>query len=398
MRVLYLAPGPPSPTTGGGSLRMFQMIKFLGRRVELDLVAPAGPGADAAEQLCKPYCAEVEFVSPRFRPALRRLVRLGPYETDAALLEAVHRRLRTGAYEAIHVEKPAMLPYVPTGHGIPIILDTWAYGLAGARRALRHERGVLTRLRNLVQLVRFAAFDRFCWPELHAVLVVSEIDRVRCSRDRPGQLAVVVPNGVDCETFRPKPMHPGGPPALLFSGDMSFAPNVEAAVFLATRLFPEIQRGRPDARLLLVGRRPTGRLQKVARPGITVIGEVPDMLPYLQDATLYLAPLFTGAGTRTKLLEAMAAALPVITTSTGIEGIEAAPGKEVLVADTPRDLVAATLAMLEDPNRARAFGTAGRRLVERHYDWSMTLKPLEALYGPGLCRHPEAAAQTVVHR
>lgn len=380
MRLLFLAPALPSPTAGGGALRMYHLVRYLGARFPVDLVAPAGEGSGEAEAAVRSACAEVELVPLAPGALRRRLLRLGPYERDPALAEAVRRRLGQGGYGAIQVEKPAMLPYLPSDVRIPVVLDTFAYGLAGAWRALRGERGLLTRGRNLLRLTRFAAFDACGWPALHCILVVSEVDRRRCLADRPGQAVLLVPNGVDCAAVRPGASRTPGPPVLLFTGDMGFDPNILAAETLAREIFPAIRRVHPDAELHLVGRSPAPRVLALRAPGILVTGPVPDMLPHLQGATLYLAPLTTGAGTRTKLLEALAAGLPIVTTPIGLEGIEAADGQECLLADDPGGLAAATLRLLADPAERSRLGAAARRLAERRYDWPQCLAPLEGLY------------------
>lgn len=384
MSLLFLAPNPPSPRTGGGSLRMYQMVRFLGERYDLDLVAPALPGFEGAERLLRGSCRTMEFVPPSAGGAWRRAIRLGPYERDPALAGVIHRRLASQAYIAVQVEKPAMFPYLPADTRIPIILDTWAFGLTGAFRALRHERGISTRARNLLRLVRYSAFDAFCWPATYCILVVSEADRQRWLRARPDRNVLVVPNGVDSAMIRPAPFRDAGPPVIVFTGDMGFTPNVEAALLLASQIFPEVHRSFPDAELRLVGRNPDPRLLALCGPGVTVAGEVADMIPHLHAGTLYVAPHFTGSGTRTKLLEAMAAGLPIVTTSIGIEGIEAGHDREVLIADDPAATAGAVLSLLKDPARRRRLGEAARRLAEERYDWSHCLAPLENLYA-GSC-------------
>jgi glycosyltransferase involved in cell wall biosynthesis len=167
---------------------------------------------------------------------------------------------------------------------------------------------------------------------------------------------------------------------------MGFDPNVDAAILLATRLFPEIRRRHPDAELRLVGRNPDGRVRALSGPGITVTGEVHDMLPYLHAATVYVAPHFTGAGTRTKLLEAMGAGLPIVTTSIGIEGIDAKRGHDALLADDPSALVEAVLRLLGDTAARDRLGAGARRLAEERYDWSRCLAPLATLYAELLPR------------
>ncbi len=387
MRLLLLAPSPPHPTRGGGALRMFHMIRFLGERFQLDLVAPALEGAEEADRLLRESCRDLEFVRPSHAANWRRGLRLGPYQKDSALADAISRRLSHQTYTAIQLEKPAMLPYLPSGIRIPIILDTWAFGLTGARRALRHQTGMLTRARNLLRLIRFSAFDAFRWPDTHCILVVSEEDRKRCLRKLPKRNVLVVPNGVDCSTLRPGPFIESGPPSLVFTGDMGFEPNVDAALLLATRIFPEISRIHPDASLHLVGRNPDPRLSAISTPGITVTGKVEDMLPYLQAATVYVAPLTTGAGTRTKLLEAMASGLPIVTSSVGIEGIEAVVNRDVVIADDAAKTIAAVLRLLEAPAERHRLGAAARELAEQRYDWPCCLAPLESLYSELVANH-----------
>jgi glycosyltransferase involved in cell wall biosynthesis len=359
---------------------MFHMVRFLGQRFAVDLVALAGEPAEETQRLLKESCADMEFVPPSPGGWRRRLLRLGPYEKDPALADSVRRRLASGAYAVVHVEKPAMLPYLPAGTSVPIILDTFAYGLAGAWRALRHEAGLPARARNLLRLVRFAAFDAFCWPETHCILVVSEVDRQCCLRERPGRNVLVVPNGVDCGAVRPAPSRDAGRAVLVFTGDMAFDPNVQAACTLASHVFPAVRRLYPDADLRLVGRNPSPRVLALREPGVTVTGSVPDMIPHLHAATVYAAPIATGAGTRTKLLEAMAAGLPIVTTRVGIEGIDAVDGQQVILADDPEAFTAAVLRLLAEPSERQRLGAAARRLVEERYDWTRCLAPLEPLY------------------
>ncbi len=359
---------------------MLHMVRFLAERFEVDLVAPAIDGVEETDRLLKGVCADMEFVPPVPTSWLQRAGQLGPYGIDSALQEAVHRRLASKQYGAAQLEKPAMIPYLPVDTRVPIVLDVWAYGLAGPLRALRHERGLFTRIRNLIRVIRFGLYDAFCWPETACILVVSEEDRARCARNRPGRKVLVVPNGVDCAAVTPGPPQPPGPPVVLFSGDMGFEPNVVAAELLALRLFPQIRQARPDAELRLVGRNPGPRVKRLAGPGITVTGEVADMLPHLRAAAVYVAPHFTGAGTRTKLLEAMAAGCAIVTTGIGLEGIEAVPGRDLVVANDVPSLSAAVVRLLGDPGERARLGTSARRLVEVRYDWSRCLAPLDLLY------------------
>jgi glycosyltransferase involved in cell wall biosynthesis len=384
--LLFLAPAPPHPSGGGGALRMAQMLRFLGSRYRVEVIAPRLAGSEASAAWLKQYGVQMTLVTPA-SSRLRRWLRLGPYEVDARLEAAIHRRLGEGDVGAVLVQKMAMLPYLPKSalpKGVlpPVILDLWAYGLIGIRRALRHERGLGSRLRNLLRLIRFRFFN-VRWPDAKAVLLVSRVDEQRCLEDHPGSPTVMVPNGVDCSAIVPaaSPAHDASP-ILLFTGDMGFDPNIEAAERLARTVFPAIRSRFPAARLQLVGRNPGPRVQSLAGDGVEVTGGVPDMLPYLQQAAIYLAPLHSGAGTRTKLLEAFAAGLPVITTPTGLEGIEAEAGKELLLAADDAAMADAAVALLADDAKRQALGAAARELAEQRYDWQACFTPLQQILDP----------------
>lgn len=379
-RLLFLAPAPPSDRHGGGALRMLHLLRYLGSRYEVDLIAPALDGVEDSRRLLKNVCAEMVFVPSQGPGLLDRIGHISPYVKDRALTDVVRERLESGTYGAVQLEKPAMIPYVPSDVAVPLVLDTWAYGLAGPLRALRIGSGEISRPRQLMRLIKFGLFDRFCWPAIHSLLVVSEEDRTRCERARPWQRVLLVPNGVDCRTILPKPDHRAASPVLLFTGDMGFEPNIDAATFLASDLFPAVRREFPQAELRLVGRNPSRAVRRLEGSGIQVTGAVPAMLEHLHAATIYVAPHFTGSGTRTKLLEAMAAGLPIITTSIGIEGIKVQPGRDLVVADQAADMIESIHTLLASQTDRERFGRAARHMAEVWYDWSSCLWPLEPLY------------------
>jgi glycosyltransferase involved in cell wall biosynthesis len=322
----------------------------------------------------------MEFVAVKGPGVLNRLAQIGPYVKDRALAAAVRERLASRKYGAVQLEKPAMLPYVPSESRIPLVLDIWAYGRPALLPVLRSENGCVGRARGLLRVFELSLFQKWCWPEIHCLLVSSDDDRVRCERARPEQRTLVVANGVDCQTVMPKTDYAASPPVLLFTGDMGSEPNVEAATVLATEVYPVVRRDYPNLELRFVGRHPDPRIRKLAANGIVVTGAVPDIQPHLHAASIYVAPYFTRASTRTRLLEAMAAGLPIITTPMGIEGIRAQAGRDLIVEDTAADIVESIQTLLACPSDRERFGRAARHLAEIKYDWPRCLWPLEPLY------------------
>src|SRR5262249_11929239 len=158
---------------------------------------------------------------------------------------------------------------------------------------------------------------------------------------------------------------------LVFSGSMDWHPNEDAILYFIDTILPRIRRDVPGASLAVVGRNPSARLRAAAeRAGVLVTGTVDDVRPFVREADVYVVPMRAGGGTRLKLFEALALAKPVVSTSIGAEGLALAPGREVLIADAPRDFACAVVSLLRDPQRRRALGLAGRRLVEQRYSWA----------------------------
>src|SRR5262249_35666471 len=148
-------------------------------------------------------------------------------------------------------------------------------------------------------------------------------------------------------------------------------PNVTAAIFLAREVFPQVRRRFPDARLQIVGRNPPPEVQSLgALPGVEVTGGVPDVKPYLRGAHLLAVPLEAGGGTRLKILEAFASGLPVGSTPTGCEGLQATHGEHLVIARREQ-FAEGVLAVLADPAWGSALAARARALAQSRYDWNI---------------------------
>ena len=203
---------------------------------------------------------------------------------------------------------------------------------------------------------------------------------------------MLIPNGIDLNDYeipRPNDQIPiaslpflaPNPYILLFTGKMDYRPNVDAALWFAEEIFPRIRAAQPEAQFVVAGQKPHPRLDRLRQqPGIVITGAVPDLRPYLEAATVYVAPLRMGGGTRFKLLEAMAVRKPIVSTRFGAEGFDVTEGRELLLADTPAEFAAAVLDLLKDEAKRASLGEAARRFVEQGYDWAAILPKVEAAY------------------
>jgi glycosyltransferase involved in cell wall biosynthesis len=215
-----------------------------------------------------------------------------------------------------------------------------------------------------------------------ALLTVSEQEAAYFSALGANNVQVVA-NGVDCQAYADLPLgRSGSTPVLLYVGPMSWEPNFRAVQFLATEVMPKVRARFPEARLRVVGSNPSPAALALNRlPGVDILGAVPAMTPHLLDAHVLAVPLESGGGTRLKILEALAAGLPVVSTPVGCEGLRVTCGEHLLVAN--RDRFAERLcSLLADPALGRQLAANARALARRQYDWgALSVRACEAVAG-----------------
>jgi glycosyltransferase involved in cell wall biosynthesis len=236
----------------------------------------------------------------------------------------------------------------------------------------------------------YAARTAAKWETLEREILAAAFGHVVCSARERDQLQHIAPqariavvgNGVDIDHFAGA--GGGARRDLVFVGSMDYYPNVEAATAFSRQTWPLVRQRVPDARLLIVGANPGPTVLALAElPGVLVTGTVPDVRPYYRDALAAIVPLRTGGGTRLKILEAMAAGVPVISTPLGAEGLDVTPGRDILIAP-PDDAEAWTghvLALADPSNPIRpALVAAALDLARTHYDWEALGRTLRETY------------------
>ena len=244
---------------------------------------------------------------------------------------------------------------------------------------------------SFVQWQRLTAFERRIARSAHATLCVSSQDAVAVGRlDRAIHPNVIL-NGIDLAAYQSprgashlhaeRPISISQSPTLVFTGKMDFRPNIDAMLWFGREVFPLVRQSLPQARLLIVGQRPSPRLDPLrGEAGITLTGEVDDVRPYIAQAGAYVVPLRVGGGTRFKLLEAMAMRRPIVSTSLGCEGFDVKSGQELLIADTPADFAAAAARLLSDPALSAQLARRAFDFVSATYDWGAIVPKLERVY------------------
>ncbi len=209
---------------------------------------------------------------------------------------------------------------------------------------------------------------------------------------------VSIGNGVDLNYFQPDRAFaspfPSGKRPIVMTGLMDYRPNIEGAQWFATQVLPNLLRTIPSLQFFVVGANPPPGLL-ADMPGVTVVGRVPDMRPYLAHAEVVVAPLQIARGVQNKVLEAMAMRRPVVATTAATRALAVTPQRHVLIEDEP-DAFADAVLRTFDPITAAGLAFLGRRYVERHHDWSRSLADFDRLLESG-APAPLAAPQTLPH-
>jgi glycosyltransferase involved in cell wall biosynthesis len=258
---------------------------------------------------------------------------------------------------------------------LPVVLDAHNVYSQIASRASLEAGNPLTRAYLWREASLLGRFEREAARAVRRVLCVSPEDAVYFQQH--GASTVLAPNGVETSRYEAFPLNRSSlPPTILYIGAMSWLPNVSAAKYLAETIFPLIRRRVEGVRLQIVGKNPPTELRALHRPPeIEILGEVPDILPYLAQATVQVVPLESGGGTRLKILESFAAGLPVVSTRVGCEGIAAVHDEHLLVAE--RDAMPEqVLRLLQNPQRALEIAGQARRFVKERYDWASSTQPM----------------------
>jgi glycosyltransferase involved in cell wall biosynthesis len=183
---------------------------------------------------------------------------------------------------------------------------------------------------------------------------------------------------------------------VLFFGALNYFPNEDGVLWLLREVWPLVERSSPAARLKIVGQHPTSGILALRGPRIEIAGKVDDLRPHLASASVCIAPLRIGGGTRFKIVEAMAMSKPVVSTSLGAEGLDVEPGRHLLIGDDAASFAAAVSRVLADPELGAGLGRNGRALVEARYSWDWAARSLEALYRQVLADARAARARKVI--
>ena len=389
MNVLFLSQIVPYPPHGGVLQRGYHLVRELGRRASVHLLAFVHPDELRTEAMVEEsravlgeFCERIEYfplwakASPAHKAAALAASAFSPQpfseiaHRSAAIERRVAESLRTGPYDVVHVDTVALSQFVDLDKpAVPSVLTHHNIESMLMERRASVEHRPLARQYLQRETAKLRSYEVHMSPRYDVNIVVSPDDGQTLAARVPGVRTAVVPNGVNVEYFTPDPTQET--PALVYTGGMNMFANRDAVTYFLDEIWPLIRKRLPDTKFFAVGQDPPKELRAYAArdPNVIVTGFVDDIRPYVRKAAVYVVPLRVGGGTRLKVLDAMAMGKAMVSTSIGCEGIAVKPGEHLMTADTPETFAQATITLLGDRVQRLSLGRAARDLVERRYAW-----------------------------
>jgi glycosyltransferase involved in cell wall biosynthesis len=342
------------------------------------------------------YCRDVTLVSnPYGRGVSKRLLQLRSFASTQSferrrfrvpgLQQALDRLLRTKPFDIVNLEFSFLghcnLRQTPLGYRLPaLIVDSHNIDYDLARQCSRAG-GLARRLYAGANWRKLRREELATYRDADGVYLCSVADQQRLLDQVPEARTLVIPNAADVEYYRPRSTDPSPDGrTVVFFGLLSYFPNVDGVTHFVREIWPRIVEVHPNARFKIIGGQAPRSLQAFARPGVELTGFVTDLRPHLAEAAAVVVPLRLGGGTRLKVVEAMAMGKAIVSTTLGVEGIEAVPGRDLLVEEQPGAFADAVNRLLAEPSLAARIGQSARQLAVQRYDWSGAARALESFY------------------
>jgi len=393
MKALFLMSQIPFPPDAGAKIRTFNLIKRLSIHHDIDLIAFGDQKIELSKiKAMKEFCKEVILIPKNRFNRIRlfsNLFSFYPYTIKKYYSNKMKKTVQTmtgqSRFDLIHCDSLQMSLNVVSLSGVPKILTEHNIESRILQRYAQTEKNPFKKIYIYLQWKKLAHYEFTVCKEFDHCITVSEQDKQYLARFMPAEKISVVPNGVDTEYFKSqehKVTRSQEEDAMVFTGSMDWLPNEDALCYFFSEIYPLIKRDVRQVSMSVVGRSPSKRILTYAENDSTIriVGRVEDVRPFVAQADIFVVPLRIGGGTRLKILEAMAMAKPVVSTTIGAEGLDVEAEKNIVLADTPEDFAQRVINLFSDDKLKDRVAAEGRKLVEEKYDWDMIAEGLDRIW------------------
>ena len=385
MNILFVANRFPYPPFRGDKLKIFNLARQLSRRHELYLITFIQDKGDYKyiEELSK-YFKKIEVVYlSKFHSAVNCLANVFSakpfqihYFQSFEFEEHLNNFVDLHDIDVIHTQHLRMSQYTHKIKNIPKILDLPdAYSLYWKRRSMLNCSFFKKKLEYL-EYKRVMEYESII-KKFDMTLVCSEEDRSLLEKDHEYNRINILPNGIDMSTFHSEQHDYRINNRIIFTGNMDYFPNSDAAVYFSKEIFPEILKKLPEVKFYIVGQKPPKKVRELQSENIIVTGFVNSIADEYAASSIAISPVRVGAGTLNKVLEPMAMGVPVVSSRIGFEGIGATHGEEIILAERKEEFIDNIVNLLSDQSYRQHIGEGGKDLVTRNFGWDKVSDKLE---------------------
>jgi glycosyltransferase involved in cell wall biosynthesis len=393
MKILMLVPYLPTITMSGGQTRWYNIIRYLAKDNEITLFSLI---KDESEKKLIPelqkYCKKVKvFTRPKKPWTLRNILFsvLGPFPLLVVRnwsfdeRRALKKELEEERYDLIHTETFYVMPHLGKTD-IPIVQVEQTIWHEVYKHHVMTEIPKILRPFFLLDVGKIIFWEKHYWKKANSLFAVSQEDQEVMQKLLPGKSVNIIPNGVDCSYYKEKKIKRKFPPRILYGvSNFEWLQNQEAVKILLDDIWPKLKhKYAAEAKVWIVGRKMPEWIKKrsIEDRDVIITENIADARDAYTSASVMITPIKGGGGTRIKILEAMAAGLPVISTSIGVAGLNVTDGKNVFIADTTEDFVKKATLLLQSRELAENIGKSGQEHVKKYFDWKSIVKMHEPIY------------------
>lgn len=401
MKILMLVPFLPNINMSGGQTRWYNIIKYLSQNHEITLFSLI---KDESEKRFIPelekYCKKVLVFSRPKSPWTFRNLFLTTITYFPLLVirnwsfsekKAIEEELKKEKYDLIHAETFYVMPHLPKTK-IPTVLVEQTIEYMVYKHYVDNEVPFYLKPLYLLDILKLRFWELYFWKKASQLVAVSAPDQKFMQNLIPGVDVDIIPNGVDANYYAQKVMEKLDPPRVMYGvTNFEWLQNVEAVDELIDKVWPIVHKKVPQAKLWIVGRMIPQKLVDLSqkRKDIEITESIVDAREAYQGASVMVTPIRGSGGTRLKILEAMAAGLPVVSTPVGVAGLNLKSGKQALIKNSAKELAEATINLLKNPELAEEIGKKGQEFVKGHFDWKEIVKLHDGIYAKLLKRIQE---------
>jgi glycosyltransferase involved in cell wall biosynthesis len=392
-----LTPYLPYPLLSGGQIRTYNLLKKMSSKHQITLFALIKDREEEkyVSELEK-YCYKVKVFKRSQKPfTIKNIFKTAfssyPFVVIRnhvpEVMRAIREEVEAEKYDAIHAETFYMMPHIPSEIKLPKILAEQTIEYLGyksfAKKFGPQKFQKIFKPFLDIDIKKITKWEKYYWKNCDKLITMSEDDKKYiASQIGQKEKIAVVANGVDTKWFADYPNKRPKTPTILSVGTFKWLPNVEAVEFLVTQVWPLVKEKMDDVKLWIVGNSPTQEVRQFAKKdkSVVVTGNLPDIRDAFKGAHVLAAPVFSGKGTRYKILEAMASGTPIVATTTAVEGLDIKNGEQALIANNAKEMAKEIIRLLNDQRLQNKLAKQGASYVAKNFDWDKIADELDQIY------------------